>query len=206
MYSQNNEEKLIVDYFSSQDPKTLAVLDIGANDGKTFSNSLKVIELGWTAYLVEPSPKAFKKLSELHAGNERVKCCNYAISKESGFLELHESSSLITQDDVALVSSLIESETTKWKESNIGFEKVRVEAKTFTNFLWDVNHQRFDLINIDVEGVDYDVLTQIPLTAVDCQMLIIEFNGKEEEKYVDYCKNFGMRLVSKNPENLIFTR
>ena len=42
MYSQNQEEQIILDYFN--DVKVGHVLDIGANDGKTFSNSLALIE------------------------------------------------------------------------------------------------------------------------------------------------------------------
>ncbi len=56
-YTQNNEEQIFIDYFKNQNPSELCVLDIGANDGKTFSNSLRLIELGWSAILIEPSPK-----------------------------------------------------------------------------------------------------------------------------------------------------
>ena len=51
-YTQNNEEALILNHFTNRNPSDLTVLDIGANDGKTFSNSLKVIELGWHGLLV----------------------------------------------------------------------------------------------------------------------------------------------------------
>ena len=44
MYSQNNEEQVILDYFGN---KIGNLLDIGANDGITLSNSRKLIELGW---------------------------------------------------------------------------------------------------------------------------------------------------------------
>ncbi len=60
MYSQNNEEQIIIEYFKDFKGH---LLDIGANDGLTLSNSRKLIELGWTGDLVEPSPNAFQKLT-----------------------------------------------------------------------------------------------------------------------------------------------
>lgn len=58
-YSQNNEQAIILKYFGSQRG---TVLDIGANDGITLSNSRALIELGWSAVLVEPAEIAFRKL------------------------------------------------------------------------------------------------------------------------------------------------
>ena len=47
MYTQNDEESVIRGYFGYQDPKCLFLLDIGANDGQTFSNSRQCILDGW---------------------------------------------------------------------------------------------------------------------------------------------------------------
>lgn len=51
MYSQNDEEAIIMRYFAN---RTGRLLDIGAADGMTNSNSLALIERGWRAVLVEP--------------------------------------------------------------------------------------------------------------------------------------------------------
>jgi hypothetical protein len=37
-------------------------------------------------------------------------------------------------------------------------------------------------------------------------MLIVENNGEDENKFVEYCAKFEMQLHAKTPENLIFTR
>jgi hypothetical protein len=37
-------------------------------------------------------------------------------------------------------------------------------------------------------------------------MLIVEFNGKDEALFTDYANKFDMKLISKNPENLIFVK
>ena len=55
-YSQNGEQLIIEKYFG--DFKGI-LLDIGANDGETLSNSRSLIKKGWQAVLVEPSESAF---------------------------------------------------------------------------------------------------------------------------------------------------
>ncbi|MGI9215138.1 MAG: FkbM family methyltransferase [Gammaproteobacteria bacterium] len=205
-YTQNNEEGLILNYFSNRNQSELTVLDIGANDGKTFSNSLKVIEMGWNAVLIEPTPKALALLASLHSFKKNVMCFPIAITNQNGMFQLQESSSLLNQGDTSLVSSLKQEETVKWANNNVRFNTVNVMGMDFNSFLETSPYKKFNLISIDVEGYDYDVLSQIDLMSIGCEMLIIEFNGKDESLFTSYANKFGMKLISKNPENLIFTK
>ncbi len=59
MYSQNNEEKFILEHFKNRKGK---FLDIGAYDGKTFSNTFALVELGWSGLEIEASPINFVNL------------------------------------------------------------------------------------------------------------------------------------------------
>lgn len=205
-YTQNNEEALILSHFANRNASELTVLDIGANDGKTFSNSLKVIELGWNGILIEPSPKAFALLTNLHGFKQNVMCYPIAITNQNGMFQLQESSSLLNQGDTSLVSSLKQEETVKWANNNVRFNPVNVMGMDFKSFLETSPQKKFNLISIDVEGYDYDVLSQIDLGSVGCEMLIVEFNGKDESLFTNYANKFGMKLISKNPENLIFIK
>lgn len=206
MYTQNNEEELILNFFQNKPLEQRCVLDIGANDGKTFSNSLKVIELGWRGILFEPSPKALELLRPLHYGNPNVTIYSFAMTNEDGDFELNESASILNEGDTSLVSSLKQEETMKWRKANIQFSPVTIKGMKFDTFLKDSEIKKFNLITIDVEGFDYDVLSKINLTEVGCEMLIVEFNGKDEELFTSYVTQFGMKLIAKNPENLIFTK
>jgi FkbM family methyltransferase len=200
MYTQNQEEKYITEYF--KDFKG-TLLDVGANDGKTFSNSLKLIELGWKAYLVEPSKKAFDILSKLHGGNPNVECVPVAIGKSNMKAVLEESGwHLHHKSDVALLSTLVPEEKKKWNK--VQFEKQECEVMDYKTFTDLVGWQAFDFISIDCEGMDWDVLSQIDLSQT--KMLCVEHNGNETEKYIDYCKGFGMRLIYKNAENIIMVK
>src|SRR5688572_24370294 len=125
-YSQNNEEQVILNYF--KDYTTGTFVDIGANDGKTFSNTYALSQRGFCGILVEPSPKAFFKLKQLY---ENTKGCfylyNYAIGTSNSKVTLYESGELVNQGDVGLVSTLIEKETERFKRT-VKYEPIQVNC------------------------------------------------------------------------------
>lgn len=77
VYSQGNEQEVILNYFGSKKGK---LLDIGAHDGVEFSNSLALIEAGWQAVLVEPNPDSMARLIALHGKNPSVTLVNAAVT------------------------------------------------------------------------------------------------------------------------------
>lgn len=207
MYSQNNEEQLILDFFGP-DFKGV-VLDIGANDGKTLSNSLACIQRGWVGYLLEPSEIAYNKLHDLHATNMFVMTYKLGIGTKTGYVKFFSSGEHLGKGDTDLLSTAKESELQRWKGTKNEFVQTEALLATWDDFLImniPESQRKFDLISIDVEGLDYDVLTQIDLAEVKCKMLIVETNSVEDQKYIDYCSKFGMKLYHKNHENLIFVK
>jgi len=55
MFSQNDEEKHIVRFFRDKIDKG-SFLDIGAYNGKAFSNTHRLALNGWSGVCLEPSP------------------------------------------------------------------------------------------------------------------------------------------------------
>lgn len=202
MYSQNGEEKIIKSFF--KDFKG-CILDIGANDGTTFSNSRGLIEDGWEAVLVEPSPWAFKKLEELYTGNDKVILSNIAISDMDGSTTLHDSGSLVSEKDKSLVSTLIPSEKLRWR-GTVSFEEVKVNSATFARFYKAIPKKIFHCISIDAEGFDFIILLQIPFNEVGCRCVCVEWNGIDFQKYDNLLKQYAFKLIEKNGENLIYVR
>ncbi len=205
MYSQSQEEKFILDFFKGEKG---TVLDIGANDGKTFSNSLALIESGWSAVLIEPASVAYEKLIKQHSENINVACFKVAIGKENKKDILKVSGHhLHDKSDVALLSSLKEDETTKWRNAGIAFEEEEIIVTTYNNLLKMSGKPVFDFITIDCEGLDVDVLKQIDLT--NTKLLCIEWNSHPEVKaeILEYCSQFGMtKLIYESGENLLLCK
>lgn len=64
MYSQHNEEEVILDFFGNAKGK---FLDVGAHDGETHSNTLALAERGWAGVLMEPGHDAYEALWRRYA-------------------------------------------------------------------------------------------------------------------------------------------
>jgi FkbM family methyltransferase len=196
-YSQNNEEQIILEYFGNE---TGRVLDIGANDGRTLSNSLALIERGWEAVLVEPDPAAYGRLHELHKDNNQVRCVQIAIGTAIGKMEFHSSGTLLNADDVSLVSTLVPAELNRW--NHVEFSRMQVDVTDWKNF--EAQSLQYDFISIDAEGMDLEIINQIDLKAAGCQMLCIEWNSKNKELYDAIILSQGYYLHAANAENLIY--
>ncbi len=201
-YSQNGEDLIAYKYFGDIEGN---ILSLGENNGKTLSNSLGLIERGWNAVLVEPCEKSFKELRELHKEQDFVFCYQYAIADKEGDFDFYESDTHLNNGDYSLLSSLSPEEIIKWKPTT-KFIKTKVKAITFNQLLDRSPLKTFDLISIDCEGFDWAILIQMNLTELGCKMLIIESNSIDDNKYIEYCGIFGMKLYHKNHENLIFVK
>lgn len=201
-YSQNQEQKAILDYFG--DFKG-TFLDLGANDGQTLSNTRALAELGWCGVLVEPAPVAFSKLKSLY--DEHKKGCfyvyNVAIGNSNGKAPFYDSGTLLKKGDSSLVSTL-EKEETKRFASVTPYTEIEVKVYRWKTFINRLYIKKFDFISIDCEGLDLDILKQMDVSEVRC--ICIEWNGKDELKkaFVEYLE--GFKIIYTSGENLIFAR
>lgn len=190
MYSQNNEQEYILNYFG--DFKG-SFLDIGANDGKHLSNTAALADLGWSGVMVEPSPATFKQCVYNYKENPNIKVYNYAISDRAGAVKFYEATD-------TLLSSMDEEAVKVWK---IPYKEITVQCLTFDLMKYDVE-RGFDFISIDAEGMDLVILKQIGLS--NCKMICVEHGNKFEQEIKSYCESFGMKQIMRNFENIIMAR
>lgn len=199
-YSQSGEDLVIFNKIKSG-----TILEVGANEGELLSNSKMLIEQGFKAHLIEPG-ETYHKLAELHKDNPNVYTYNFGIAKNSGFQTFYQSGSHDGSNiDSGLVSTMIPKEMNRWK--SVDFKETKCDFKTFNEFWNLTGKDKFDVISIDCEGMEYDILTQINLKKVGCKMIILEWNGnkKTEAKFKAYCRRYRMREIHRNSENLIYS-
>jgi len=204
-YSQNNEQEIVESYFGQY---VGTLLSIGENSGTHLSNALALIKKGWFACLVEPSPKVFPALSNLHKNNRNVFCFQQAIGDKTGKVTLFDSGELLGTGDLALVSTVKKEETKRWEPLNMQFDEVEVDMVTFDTFMEESPYRRFQFISIDAEGYDLNILFQMDLHKLDCRCLCIEWNSLPNILYQikQYCSPLGFKEIGKNQENLILAR
>lgn len=197
-YSQSSEEKFILKYFGEE---VGTFLDIGSNDGVTFSNSRALALNGWKGVCVEPDPSAFKKLQELYETSNSVFCYPFAIGTESGIAKFYSSGTHLNKGDTGLVSTLKESQLSRWRKEQ--FETIDVDVLTWEEFDEMTPFATYDFVTIDTEGYDLEILEQMDFEKMGVKLLCTEWNGdrlfKESAREI-----LGGKIIYQSPENLLF--
>lgn len=202
IFSQNNEQEVILDYFKNQPEGTF--LSIGENDGETLSNVRALALNGWSGVCVEPAPDPFQKLEKLYEGS-KVLVYECAIGKENGKFPFHVSGTHLKKGDSGLLSTLEESEMKRWKGTE-QFIETEVEVYTWKSFYGGCGMEAFDFISIDAEGLDYFILNQMDLKAMGTKLGCVEWNSNKQAKsaFHSIFTHFGMKQIHINAENLIY--
>lgn len=205
MHSQFGEDDIIIKYFNEKYGSGYkgSLLDIGANDGVFISNSRALINKGWFADLVEPAAIPFKKLKKTYEYNSNVKLHESAISNIDGKTIFYESSSLYSEADSGLLSTIVESEKKRLMQYGIRYTQYEIETITFNTFKKQALCPGWDFISCDTEGNDYIILEQINLEEINCKCLCIEHNSVDIEKYIKYAEQYKFKELFRNHVNII---
>jgi len=196
MYSQNNEEEVVVKVFG-EDFKG-KFLDIGAYTGKELSNSYRLTELGWKGICVEPSPFVFTALLNLHKDNPGIELLNIAISPEdSGPIQFWDS-----MGDA--VSTSVPEHRDKWLAgSGVKYGKYWVQPLSVAK-LFEIFGTNFDFITLDVESMNIELFRKIPFSTLSqLKCFCIEHDGHENE-ITETMKSFKFQKIAENAENAIY--
>lgn len=198
-HSQNNEEKIILDYFYGSSG---VFLDLGCNDGKTLSNTYALCLLGWKGIYVDASPLAFDKLKNNISQKDHI-FYNVAIGEKNEKVTLFESGPHLGDNDIALVSTVNEAEKRRF-EKTTKYTKTEVDCLAWESFIDQCPVKSFDFISMDIEGNEVHVLPFMDLSGTS--MLCIEWNSNQvlKKEYEGFLKGFN--LIHSNAENLIYAR
>jgi FkbM family methyltransferase len=190
MYSQNNEETFITNHFSNRKGK---LLDIGAYDGRTFSNTLALLESGWEGVLIEASPSVFTKLIE-NVSHLNVKLINTAI--------VCDIEGLVTfYNNDGAVATMDQENLRKWQRQE-KFYPISVMTCNIDRLAEYVG-TKFDFINIDVEGQSAALFIEAYSLFPDCDMWVVEHDDLQAS-IIGAAVNH--KVIHQNGENLILVR
>ena len=199
MYSHGNEEALILDYFGTEKPGRF--LDIGANDGRFESNTLRLAELGWEGVCVEPSPGPLVGVLKTHGDNPHVTIVGAAVAPDSKIVDWWDAQG-------KEVSTLRESHTAWTARYGYRFTHMFVKTITMPELVNRFGFE-FDFVNIDVEGTNLQTLLNCPHQLLRfARLLCIENESPEDTKghMIDILAPFGFRLWREDGCNLMFRK
>ena len=194
-------------------------VQIGAMDGMRFDPIYPyVTRYGWHGLLVEPVPDMFALLQMNYAGCDGLIFENCAIAEKDGTATLHRIDPQIRRhgvDDWVLgITSLYpdrgvmrpgilkEREATLLKEHLV---KIEVPALTLPSLLAKHAVEKIDLLQIDVEGADWMVLSQLDFARYRPKIIRLEYahlSPQECETMIRQLQHAGYRPFLQNEQQV----
>lgn len=196
MYSQNDEQAVILDYFRNRMPGRF--LDIGANDGRLFSNSLALIERGWSGVMVEPSPRPFSELMDNHGGNERLRLVNAAVDIGAEWKAFYASDA--NPDHGDMVGSLNLEHVEKWS-TVATYRKYELRTVSVAELLRQFG-SNFNFITLDVEGNSAELFFELVRCGASADCWCVE-HDEQTDQIMQVAATLGLRQLAWNQENVI---
>jgi FkbM family methyltransferase len=193
---QNKEDQAICEYFDGQ--KELNLLDIGAFDGKTFSNSYNLLKhFNWYGVLIEAEPKTAHDCYENTKDTNALTLCAAVTTDWDGIIDFHTSNG-------QMVGSSDEKHVQKWQK-DVKFDRINVAAVSIDT-IYKTYGTDFQFINIDVEGQSADLALKIIPLFKDCKCICIEHDNRYDElRDIAWANGYKQELAF-NAENIIFAK
>jgi len=178
-YSQIRQDEKIISRLHNK--KNGFFVDIGANDGTTFSNTKTLEEsLGWTGICVEANIKPFKICAE----TRKCKTINLAVFSHKGTVNFSSCANSL----IGGVKDSFDKGHQELSGKNDTFKDWEVKADTLFNILEDNNAPIYiDYISMDTEGSELLIL----------EKFFEQNNGKYRIKYMDLEHNYNHVKIRK---------
>lgn len=198
-YSQYGEQEILLSHFENISSGTL--VDIGAADGITNSNSKKLIELGWKAFLIEPGKKNYEKLVNLHSNNQNVKLFRIGLGDEN----IKNSIFYTDKNDEYEQISTFSKEQYIWCEDyfKCDFVKDEVDLVSSNDFFEENNLFHVNFISIDAEGYDSKIIKNLNLEKIKIDLICVENIDDESIKFLE---NNNYKLVYTTTGNKFYEK
>ncbi len=195
-FSQAGEDLIVAKQFPASFTGNL--LEIGAWDPVTFSNSRAFIDGGWSAVLCEFSPGPLQKLIAAYNRCPNVQVVGAAVT----VADEHVAPFRITNDAVSTNDYLVE---TTWKEKGGYYGDLWVPTlpldRLLSQFFGD---RKLDYASIDTEGTSNALAIALLKTEHRPNVLVCEHDGRDVE-LMAVAQELGYVMVHKNATNVILS-
>ena len=196
-FSQSDEENVLLKVFNNK--KTGFYVDVGCHHPMRFSNTAKLYKNGWSGINID-ADSSNMRLFRLF--RKRDKNINALISEKPEKLKYYYF------DDSALNGILSFQKVNSLK--NLGYKVINEQYivtqrldNIITNF--EIKNHRIDLLDIDVEGYDFQVLKSIDLSLFDVRVILIE-TGDNENEIAKYLLKYNYSFYKKIDRNSFFLK
>jgi FkbM family methyltransferase len=175
-YSQYGEDVILSRLLG----RVSSVIDIGANDGVSGSNTFLFILRGARALLFEPIPGTFSVLREFMASAPNVIAVNEGVSNHPGELEF------AVHGDLSFATDTEDKAHSEGCRSFLSPTPRHVHVKVRPLSYWTQAFPQFvgpDFVSVDVEGHELKVLEGIDFRECRPRALVLETRGPSRSGY-----------------------
>ncbi|HBQ61627.1 MAG TPA: hypothetical protein DD671_18970 [Balneolaceae bacterium] len=206
--SQYGECKILHALFKDQLPMFRYFVDIGAADGIRYSNTINLVENGWSGILVEPCKHFLSTLNKNNSDNPNVHVFAGAVSDYNGESKFYvwsekEDSQLSTIEDEQYQTILNDE---FWKSQGSFTDQYVVDVLKPAALLDKFNAPKLiNFVDIDAEGSDMKILNAWPWDDYAVELFCIEVS-MGLDPLIEFMKEKNYEIISKTGGNALFCR
>ena len=166
-YSQNGEDFLLCRVFEGQTQGRF--VEVGCIDGRRFSNTLALEELGWDGLCIEAHPDYMDLLRANRPGSAVVHCAVGDRDQSQVTFYANRRGSLST-----LKPEMEQHFREHYAPYFSGFEPCTVPLRTLSSLLDEHGIRDIDVLSLDIEGGELDALRGIDFSRHRPRLLVVE--------------------------------
>lgn len=154
-------------------------VEVGAFDGYNHSNTWGLAEDGWSGIYYEPIPDFYRQCVERHKNNNVI-VVNQAVGNYIGTVTLHLAGPITTASSKQFSSKF-------WASSYKNTTTITVPITTLNHSLVEYDVKKdFDILVVDVEGLETEVLRGFTIPYWRPKLAIIEVQEYHEAEELRY--------------------
>jgi FkbM family methyltransferase len=200
MSSQYGEHLFIAQHFAGRVGR---FLDIGAFDGKTFSNTWHLSQAGWSGVCVEPNPPAFCHLMRNYEGNPRLTLVNAAVAFTGERIRRFDANT-VDAFSADMMSTLDRRHAETF--SGYPYREIWIPTVTPSELRSALPGGCFEFLNVDVEGLNLPVF-RAALEVFTSEMICVEIDPEEAlEEFCNLARSAGYGCTKRIGGNLLAWR
>jgi len=185
-YSQFGEDIIIIKYFKNFIGK---YVDIGCYHPIKYSNTALLYKKGWTGINIDLNKTTIDLFNFTRLRDKNIFAC---LSDREKIVDVY------IDNEFSALNSIYKNNIKNHKIKK--YQKIKINTKVFSN----VVKEKFDFLNIDCEGNDYNILKTIDLKKFNPKIICIEVSEKNKKLIYKYLNANHYKLLTTRSLSHIF--
>lgn len=205
--SQNKQDEFVLNNFFKKADETYITdgffIEFGAYDGKLYSNTFTLEELGWKGICIEPIPNVFQQLQK----NRSCICINGCVSDTTGtalFREVGDGREVLSglaekfsDQDINLIENYYHAPSTYYEVPCFKLSTILKKYVVMVN--------KIDFLSIDIEGNELGILQSLSKSELALiHVICVEDNLRGNINLIKFMEDNNFAFITRIEQDVIF--